>query len=59
MRLVYLIGQEQSGFLLDWNECLKIFFFLVFRQAFKKARSLGLGDLDFSAVIEAVKFSKE
>uniref|UniRef100_A0A1J3FYA7 Glyoxylate/succinic semialdehyde reductase 1 n=1 Tax=Noccaea caerulescens TaxID=107243 RepID=A0A1J3FYA7_NOCCA len=28
-------------------------------EAFKKARSLGLGDLDFSAVIEAVKFSKE
>ncbi|AEE77022.1 glyoxylate reductase 1 [Arabidopsis thaliana] len=28
-------------------------------EAFKKARSLGLGDLDFSAVIEAVKFSRE
>lgn len=25
-------------------------------QAFKKARSMGLGDLDFSAVFEAVKF---
>ncbi|CAL9222358.1 unnamed protein product [Arabidopsis halleri] len=28
-------------------------------EAFKKARSLGPGDLDFSAVIEAVKFSRE
>lgn len=28
-------------------------------EAFKKARSLGLGDLDFSAVFEAVKSAKD
>lgn len=28
-------------------------------QAFKKARSMGLGDLDFSAVYEIVKMQKD
>lgn len=38
---------------------LNMYLLFYFEQAFKKARSMGLGDLDFSAVIEAVKFSRE